>query len=83
MSAVVDSEAVPPLKAAVPRELTPSKNCTVPVAPENGVTVAVNVTCCPNDEGFSDDVNAVFVLTAFTVCARGDDVLPVKLASPL
>jgi len=61
-SAAVVSEALPPLRATVPRELPPSKNCTVPVGPNDGVTVAVNVTDCPDDEGFSDEANAVVVL---------------------
>lgn len=61
------SDALPPLKAAVPRELTPSKNCIVPVGPEEGLTVAVNVTCCPSADGFNDDVRAVVVLAALTV----------------
>jgi hypothetical protein len=79
----VVSEALPPLRATVPRELTPSKNCTVPVGPEDGLTVAVKVTGCPNSEGSSDDVNAVAVPTAPTVCVSGEDVLPAKLVFPL
>jgi len=82
-SAEVVTDAVPPPTAAVPRELTPSKNCTVPVGPEVGLIVAVNVTCCPNTDGSSEDVSAVAVLNAFTVCEREDDVLPLKFASPL
>ena len=81
-SAEVVIDAVPPLRATVPRALTPSKNCTVPVGPEDGLTVAVNVTCCPNTEGSSDDVSAVAVLAALTVCEREGDVLPEKFASP-
>ena len=61
VSAPVVSDALPPLNATVPKEAAPSKNCTVPVGPEDGLTVAVKVTCCPNTEGFSDDVNAVVV----------------------
>ena len=78
--AVVSEAAVPPLRATVPSETAPSKNCTVPVGPEDGLTVAVNVTGCPKVEGSSDDVNAVAVAvtTAFTVCVRDDDVLPVN-----
>jgi hypothetical protein len=82
-SAEVVIDAVLPLRAAVPNELTPSKNCTVPVGPEVGLTVAVNVTCCPNTDGSRDEVSAVAVLTGLTVCARAADVLPVKLTSPL
>jgi hypothetical protein len=83
-SVAVDSDAVPPLRATVPSNTAPSRNCTVPVGPDNGLTVAVKVTSCPKTEGSRDDVNAVAVavITAFTVCIRVEDVLPVKLASP-
>ena len=77
------NDALPPLRATVPRELTPSKNCTVPVGPEEGLTVAVKDTCCPSVEGFSDDVSVVVVPAALTVCGTAADVLQVKLASPL
>jgi hypothetical protein len=83
VSVAVVSEALPLLRATVPRELAPSKNSTVPVGPKDGLTVAVNVTVCPVDEGFSDDVNAVVVLALFTVCVIAEDVLTAKLASPL
>ena len=62
--------------------MTPSKNCTVPVGPEEGLTVAVKVTCCPNVDGFNDDISAVVVVDALTVCVRAEDVLPVKLPLP-
>ena len=78
----VVSEAVAPLRATVPSELPLSKNCTVPVGPENGLIVAVKVTGCPNNEGSSDEINAVAVLAGFTACETADDVLPVKLALP-
>jgi len=42
----VETDALPPLKVAVPSEVAPSKNCTVPVVAE-GETVAVKVTDCP------------------------------------
>ena len=82
-SVVVISDALPPLRATVPSRLAPSKNCTLPVGPENGLTVAVNVTCCPNVEGSSDDVNAVAVLAGFTVCVSEEAMRPAKVASPL
>ena len=54
-----------PLSDAVPRMLAPSLKVTVPVGvPAPGaiaVTVAVNVTDCPTDEGFDDDVTVVMV----------------------
>jgi len=39
----VDSVAVPPLRVGAPSRVAPSKNCTVPVAPD-GDTVALSVT---------------------------------------
>ena len=75
-SAAVENNAVPPLTGAVPRELAPSKNCTVPVAAA-GDTVAVNVTDCPDVDGFTDDASAVVLLIneGFTVCVRTADEL--------
>jgi hypothetical protein len=79
----VVSEAVPPLRATDPSEVTPSKNCTVPVGPEDGLRVAVKVTACPKTEGSNDEVNAVAVPTTPTACVTGEDVLPLKLLFPL
>jgi hypothetical protein len=42
---------------------------------ELSITVAVKVTDCPNTEGFADEVTAVVVLAAFTVCETGLEVL--------
>jgi hypothetical protein len=43
-------------------------NCTFPVGvPTPLVTVAVNVTSCPNTEGFADELTAVAVAAAPTV----------------
>src|SRR4030095_4525822 len=58
-SAVVESDAVPPLSVAVPRGLAPSKNCTGPVAA--GDTVAVKVTDCPDVDGFAEEATVVVV----------------------
>jgi hypothetical protein len=44
------------------------------------VTVAVKVTACPIDEGFSDEISVVAV-DAMIVCSRVADVLPELLAS--
>jgi hypothetical protein len=55
------------------------------IVPEPGataVTVAVNVTDCPNTDGFADEVSAVLVAALFTVCVSVDDVLPLKFVSP-
>ena len=60
---------------------------TVPVgAPLPGdvtLIVAVNVTDWPDVEGLADDVSAVDVAAWLTFWLRADDVLVVKLASPL
>jgi hypothetical protein len=75
-----DNTATPlALRAEVPSVDAPSMNVTVPLAPDNGLTVAVNATTWPNAEGLSDDVNAVVVFTVpgTTVCVTVADVLPV------
>jgi hypothetical protein len=53
---------------------------TVPVGvlvPDEGVTLAVNVTGWPDIEGFADDASAVVVLIepALTVCVSAAEVL--------
>ena len=75
-SADVERDAVPALTVAVPSELAPSKNSTLPVAAA-GATVAVNVTDCPDVDGFVDYASAVVLLIneGFTVCVRTADVL--------
>jgi hypothetical protein len=70
--AEVEKVAVPPaVSGPVPIEAAPSLNVTVPVGvPEPGlftVTVAVNVTPCPNTDGFGADSKAVVVWAWFTV----------------
>jgi hypothetical protein len=55
--------ATPPASGDAPITEPPSLNVTVPVAPADGLTVAVNVTGCPNADGFRDEVNAVAVST--------------------
>jgi len=74
-----ESVALPPaLSADDPSVVAPSRNVTVPVGvPDELETRAVNVRLCPNTDGLSDDVSAVVVLIAFTVCVRTEDVLPV------
>jgi hypothetical protein len=75
-SVALVSDAVPPLRATVPNGVAPSRNCTVPVGLDDGLTVAVNVTACPNVDGFSDEINAVDVVIALIVCVMDEDVLP-------
>jgi hypothetical protein len=62
----VVSEAAPLLKAAVPRETEPSKNCTVPVAvpPPLTPTLAVKVIAWPTTDGLADEVREVDVVAA-------------------
>jgi hypothetical protein len=84
--AEVVNVALPELKVAVPKVAAPSRKVTVPVGvPEPGataLTVAVNVTDCPNTDGFTDEVTVVELLSLFTVCVIADDVLLLKFVSP-
>ena len=83
LSADVESVATPPDSVPVPRVAVPSLNVTVPVGvPVPEVTVAVNVTDCPNVLGFADDVSAVVVHAALTVCVTAVDVLVAWLVVP-
>ena len=66
----------------VPRVLLPSLKVTVPVA-VLGVTLAVNVTDCPNTEVPVEDERTVTVLTGLTVWVTTALVLPLSLSSPL
>ena len=85
---MADDVAVPPLRVtADPRLVAPSLNCTMPVGvPAPGATgdsVAVNVSICPKEDGLTEDETLVELPSLFTVCAREEQVLPVKLASPV
>jgi ribosomal protein L11 len=79
------SEAEPLLSVAVPIEVAPSKNVTVPVGvPPVLVTVVESVTDCPDVDGFADDVGVLVVVVAlFTVCDNAADVLVANCALPL
>jgi hypothetical protein len=79
--AAVLIDALPALTGELPSEVAPSKNSTEPVAPV-GVTVAVRATPWPATDGLGDEVTAVELDAALTVCECTADVLPVKLASP-
>src|SRR5215469_10963313 len=81
-SPAVVNAADPPLSAAAPRTVEPSRNCTVPVAPE-GDTVAVNVTDWPETDGFRDETMATVAASFDTVTFTAEDVLAASLASPL
>ena len=54
--------AVPPLNTAAPSVVVPSRNFTLPVGTGPVlVTCAVNVTACPNCEGFGLELRVVVV----------------------
>src|SRR5437867_4459692 len=81
--------ATPAASACAPQpviELAPSLKFTVPLGvPAPGavaVTVAVNVTLCPNTAGFPDEVRAVLVLAWLTTCDTAELVLVAKFVSP-
>jgi hypothetical protein len=83
---VVVNVAMPADIVPVPRVTVPSRNVTVPVTVATvvlPVTVAVNVTLCPNTDGLADEATVVVVLACVTV--RGSQALTVGplFASPL
>jgi hypothetical protein len=67
----VVSVAVPADSVPVPNVVVPSRNVTIPdglPAPRATiVTVAVNVTLCPDTDGFTDEATVVVVLALLTV----------------
>ena len=65
---------------AVPKDVVPSRNVTVPVAPppNAGCIVAERTTDCPNTAGFALDDTVVALEAELTLCARPVDVLPVR-----
>jgi len=66
--------AFPLTSADVPSVVDPSFNVTVPAGvPPPGataVTVTLNVTVCPNVDGFGEEVIVVAVAALLTVCVR-------------
>jgi len=75
------------VNAAVPRVVAPSAKVTVPVGvPLLGavaVTLAVNVTVCPEVEGFKEEVNVSVVLACPTLTtAAVTELLGLRLLSP-
>jgi len=70
----------------LPITAAPSRKLTVPVGdPAPGavtVTVAVNVTDCPNTDGFTDEVRLVLVLALLTTWLTAVLVLVLKLTLP-
>ena len=79
--------AWPELRVLVATGVPPSLKMTVPVGVpvlgEVAVTVAVKVTDWPKTDGLADEVTTVVVLALLTVCVRVDELLALKLASPL
>jgi hypothetical protein len=78
--------AEPDETGAMPSDVGPSKNSTLPEAePAPGaftLTVAVIATLCPNVDGFGTVATLVVVLAWFTVWLCAAEVLPLKLGSP-
>jgi hypothetical protein len=78
--------AEPDDTGALPSNVAPSKNCTVPEGePAPGgftETLAVSATLSPTTDGFGALASDVLVLAWFTVWLCAADVLVVKLASP-
>ena len=79
--------AKPALRLFVASAVAPSLKMTLPVGvpvPGAGtVTVAVNVTDCPEHDGLAEEPRAVVVLALLIVCVKLVEVLVLKLPSPL
>jgi hypothetical protein len=75
------TDAVPPLSAAVPITVAPSRNCTLPVAAA-GVTVALKVTVCPATDGFKEEPSVVLAAAFDTDTVTGEEVLTSVPGSP-
>src|ERR1043166_2233161 len=77
----------PALRVLGEKAVAPSLKVTVPVgvpapAPA-GAMVAVNTTACPKTVGLVEEVNVAVVSDLLTTWLKADDVLVLKLASPL
>jgi hypothetical protein len=88
--AVLNEAVVTPpvvVTLAGPPALLPSiTNCTVPLGvpvPAVTLTVAVNVTLCPNTVAPVKGLSVVLVVALVTVWVRAVAVLPAKLLSPV
>src|SRR5437868_3986630 len=80
--------ALPPESVTgLPKGAPSGWNCTVPVrgpAPgDTGATGAVKVTDWPKTEGLAEAATVVVVSALMTVCAKAEEVLVMKLPSPL
>jgi len=83
-SADVVNVALVPAIDALPRSVAASKNWTVPlIVPAGPDTPAVNVTACPEFDGFADDETVTVDEAAAVLTVRvAVDELPVKVLSP-
>jgi hypothetical protein len=70
---------------AVPKDVVPSRNVTVPVGvpPADGTTTAVITMDWPKFEGFMFGETVVVVADGLTVSVIGAEVLPANFVSPL
>jgi hypothetical protein len=69
-SVEVASEADPLAMAAEPKDVVPSRNCTVPVA-DDGDIAAANVTRCPKLDGLALELSVEVVVLNACVIVRG------------
>jgi hypothetical protein len=78
--------AAPELRVIVANEVVPSLKVTVPLGvPAPGataVTVAVNPTAWPAQDGLREDTKATEVFALLTVCVKTGEVLLLKALSP-
>ena len=83
----LDSESCAMLleTVAVPRDVVPSRNDTVPVTvpPADGCTTAVSTTVWPKVDGFMFGETVVVVADVLIVSVKGAEVLPANFVSPL
>lgn len=71
-----------PFNVLTPNDVAPSRKVTVPVGgPTGPVTVAVNVTDCPERAGLSEDDNVTAVGLPLIICTIACDVLELKVPS--
>ena len=77
-SVLVEKLAFPETSELDPKSVAPFMNFTVPpgVPVVEDVTVAVNVTDCPETDGFNEETTLVELFALFTTCFSAFDVLP-------
>jgi hypothetical protein len=80
--AAVVTVALPFVRDIVPKEEAPSVNAIFPVAvvPANELTLATNVTVCPNTVGVAEVARVVVVIApALTICVSTTELLGCQL----